>query len=66
MNTNPFLRPDLGPGVQTIDAPGRLRLVKTYGPDKLRQVIALPGVQKTVREAAERRLRKLEKEGNKP
>lgn len=59
---NPFLCPEYGPNVQTIDAPGRLRKVKSFGVAELRQVLALPDVQKTVRQAAERRLKKLEKE----
>jgi hypothetical protein len=59
---NPFrYKHALGGGyVQAIDAESRLRMVKTFGPDELRAVIHLPGIQKTVREAAERRLKKLE------
>ncbi len=60
MNTNPFLCPNLGPGVQTFDAEGRLAKVKTFGRNELRQVLALPGVQKSVMVAATRRLKKLE------
>lgn len=60
---NPFRIPRLGPTVQAIDAQSRLDMVKRFGPEELRRVLALPGVQKTVRQAAERRLKKLEAEG---
>jgi hypothetical protein len=59
-SANPFLCPDLGPGVETIDAEGRLRKVKDFGVEQLRQVLALDGLQKSVRDAAERRLKALE------
>ena len=51
---------ELSPGVETIDTVGRLARVKEFGAEELRQVIDLPGVQVTVRVAAERRLKKLE------
>lgn len=60
---NPFRRPRLGPNVQAVDAQSRLDMVKGFGPEELRQVLALPGVQQTVRQAAERRLKKLEAKG---
>ncbi len=41
------------------EARSRLDRVREAGPDKLREMIAWPDVQKTVRQAAERRLRKL-------
>jgi hypothetical protein len=47
--------------VETYDAQGRLDKVKRFNADQLRQVIALSDVQKAVRLAAERRLRKLER-----
>ncbi|HEY0169429.1 MAG TPA: hypothetical protein VGB98_00130 [Pyrinomonadaceae bacterium] len=59
---SPFLCPEMGPNVETVDTVGRLARIKTFGPEELRQVIALPGVQVTVRIAAERRLKKLEKD----
>lgn len=62
---NPFLCPDLGPNVQTIDAEGRLRRLKEFGTAELWQVLELDGVQKSVREAAERRLKKLAAEAAK-
>lgn len=46
--------------LQTIDAPGRMDKVKLFNAHELRLVIELPGVQKAVRLAAERRLRKME------
>jgi len=43
------------------DARSRLDRVREAGPEKLRAMIAWPDTQKTVRQAAERRLRKLGK-----
>lgn len=50
------------PHVETVDAKDRLEAVKSFNAAELRAVIDLPNVQKTVRVAAERRLRKLAKE----
>lgn len=60
---NPFRIPRLGPTVQAIDAQSRLNMVKEFGTEELRAVMGLPDVQKTVRRAAERRLKKLEAQG---
>lgn len=49
----------------TIGIRDRLNLVKGFGAEQLRAVIALPGCQKSVAKAAERRLRKLESEATK-
>lgn len=66
---NPFRKPGL-PGfgleyTETVDAQGRLEEVRTFNTNQLRAVIAMPNVQKTVKLAAERRLRKLERERKK-
>lgn len=53
---NPFLS---GYGGEWTDAETRLLKVKTMGAEDLRAVLARPDVQVTVRQAAERRLRKL-------
>lgn len=60
---NPFLvnRPGYPPDCQTCDALGRIEMVRSFGMEDLRAVLALPKVQATVRQAAERRLRKLER-----
>ena len=44
------------------DATSRIERVRTFNAEECRWVIALRGVQKTVRQAAERRLRKLQKQ----
>lgn len=46
---------------EAIDSQSRLDMVRRFNADELRAVISLPGVQKAVRQAAERRLRKLTK-----
>lgn len=58
---NPWETGDVFNGIHmaTCAAEDRLDRVKTAGPDQLRAMIAWPGTQKTVRQAAERRLRKL-------
>ena len=49
-----------GRWVQTCSAADRLVVVReTTDPDRLRTIITWPHTQKTVRQAAERRLRKL-------
>ena len=45
------------------DVSSRLDRVREAGPQKLRAMIAWPGTQKTVRQAAQRRLRKLSANG---
>lgn len=66
MTDNPFRR--LAPPgwgiqfVETIDAQSRLDMVRKFDAEQLRAVISMPGVQKAVRLAAERRLRSLERE----
>lgn len=62
--SNPF-REKAPPGypveyVETYNGQDRIDKVRTFNAEQLRQAIALPGVQKSVKQAAERRLRKLE------
>jgi hypothetical protein len=45
--------------LEAIDAQSRLEKVREFTANQLREVIALPGVQKTIQQAAERRLRKI-------
>lgn len=61
---NPFVEPGWGPLNYTehLDATSRIDRVRNFNVEELRWVIALPGVQTTVRQAAERRLRRLAKE----
>jgi hypothetical protein len=59
---NPFARFSFGHWSQTCDAADRMEAVKGFSVAQLRQALALPDLQKTVRERAEARLRKLEKE----
>ena len=54
--------PFSGPDGNAVDASSRLARVKEMGAEQLRQVIALPGCQKSVVKAAQRRLKKLEAE----
>lgn len=63
---NPFQAKGL-PGfglehIETVDAQSRLEEVRTFNVGQLRAVIAMPRLQKTVKQAAERRLRKLIRE----
>jgi hypothetical protein len=51
-----------GDGMEYVDVENRLARVKEMGAEQLRKVVALPGCQKQVVKAAERRLKKLEKE----
>lgn len=62
---NPFQKIICGDWVETFSGEDRLRKIKEFNVEQLRQVIVLPGVQKTVKQAAERRLRKLEKAASK-
>ena len=59
---NPFLYEAYGTLVGTMNAEDRIRELGRFNAEQLRQVIALPDVQVTVRKAAERRVRKLEKQ----
>jgi hypothetical protein len=45
--------------LEAVDAKSRVTMLQGFGPDQLRAVVAMPDVQKSVRTAAERRLRKL-------
>lgn len=57
---NPFEQKTFeGRVVQAIDADSRVRMVKRMDVAALEQVLVLPGVQKTVLLAAQRRLRAL-------
>lgn len=62
---NPFRHPGIPSlGIEytyTCDAESRLRMVKNFNIDQLKAVLALTDIQKQVRLAAERRLRKLER-----
>lgn len=51
-----------GDGMQYVDVDNRLSRVKEMDAEQLRAVVALPGCQKIQALAADRRLRKLEKE----
>lgn len=57
---NPFCWIMNGHEVQALDAQSRIHRLREFSPAQLRAVIALPDVQKTVRAAAERRLKQLE------
>jgi hypothetical protein len=58
---NPFRRMMCGHEVEDIVVQSRLDRVREFNAEQLRAVLALDDVQKTVRAAAERRLRQLEK-----
>lgn len=57
---NPFEYEKYGRRVQAIDADSRIRMAQGFDAEQLRDAIALSGVQKRVKSAAERRLRQLE------
>lgn len=59
--TNPWLREQWGRMVQSCTVDDRIQEMAGFDADKLRSVIAYEGTQATVRRAAERRLRRLEK-----
>ncbi|MEW6330191.1 MAG: hypothetical protein AB1560_01890 [Pseudomonadota bacterium] len=59
--SNPFLRPNLGPGVQSMAAADRLLDVKSFDAKQCRAALKLPGLQSTVRQAIERRMKQLRK-----
>lgn len=56
---NPFLRPNLGPHVQSFAAADRIEDVKSFDARQCRAALKLPGLQATVRQAVERRQRQL-------
>jgi hypothetical protein len=56
---NPWLVPEYGKGVQTYSAEERLSKLKKMSAAQLRAAIAWPETQKTVRKAADARLRRL-------
>jgi hypothetical protein len=51
--------PRLGPNVETVDAAGRIEAVTKFDVKQCRAALKLPGLQATVRQAIERRLKKL-------
>lgn len=57
---NPFSCPNLGRGVQTVAAADRMELVKKFDASQCRAALKLPDLQATVRQAIERRLKRLE------
>ena|GEM_PF-6704600 len=60
--TNPWEYPAYGTTIATNDGPSRLAIIKRCtNVKKLRAYMAWEGTQKTVRLAAERRIRKLQK-----
>jgi len=58
---NPFQYWQFGRLVETIDAAGRIEALRTMTALELRSVLELPGLQATVRRAAEARLRAQER-----
>ncbi|MCP4259071.1 MAG: hypothetical protein GY774_16420 [Planctomycetes bacterium] len=56
---NPWLANEYGKGAAYCDVESRIRLVKEASTKKLKEMINWPDTQKTVRVAAERRLRKI-------
>ena len=58
---NPFAS-SVHPGSQWVDADSRLECVKEFSAEQCRAALKLPDLQKSVRLAIERRLRKLAKE----
>jgi hypothetical protein len=62
-NKNPFITGSAwGHKIQAFDAQSRLDMIKHFDREQLQAVVTMPGVQKTVKQAAERKLRKLEKQ----
>lgn len=66
MSANPFECPPIQIGDETfrpmiLDVTGRLEVVRRADAEALRTILAMLDVQKTVRAAAERRLRALER-----
>jgi hypothetical protein len=68
MSANPFECPPIQIGDETFrpmtcDVTGRLEIVRRSDVEALRTILGMQGIQKTVRLAAERRLRALESAG---
>lgn len=61
---NPFMVNLCGHACQTIDSTDRIRMVKQFTVSQCHAALKLDGLQKTVRQAIERRLRQLGKMGN--
>ena len=58
---NPWLRGQYeGRDTQIVDVASRLHAIKNMNADELKSAIQWPETQKTVRQAAERRLRKVD------
>jgi len=60
---NPFSCPQYGPNVQTYSAEDRRERVRGFSLDELEDALKLRDLQKSVRAAVERRIRKLKKRG---
>jgi hypothetical protein len=56
---NPFSSPNFGRGVQTVAAADRIEMVKKFDASQCRAALKLPDLQATVRQAVERRLKKV-------
>jgi len=62
MSSNPFYAYSVdGRDFFHVAADDRLRMVKDFDLEQCRAALALDGLQKTVRQAVERRMRKLER-----
>jgi hypothetical protein len=60
--SNPFLKEQFGRIMGACSASDRLDAIKCFDVERLRQVVAMDGIQKSVRVAAERLIRKKLKE----
>jgi len=58
---NPFMVNICGQVCQTVDSTDRIRMVKQFTATQCHAALKLHGLQKTVRQALERRLRQLDK-----
>ena len=64
IHANPFKAGIPGhPQAQTIDAESRVRLVRDFSLDQCNLALLIPGLQKTVLAAVQRRVRQLKKAG---
>jgi hypothetical protein len=63
MSRNPFQMELGGYGCETVDAGGRLEAVKSFSKMDCRAALKMPDLQKTVRQAIERRLKRMESAG---
>ncbi len=59
---NPFRKRACGRHVEAVDAVSRIDMVRSFNPFKCGAALRVPGLQATVRQAIERRLRQLTKE----